>query len=97
MDPQYGTLIVSLFFSVSCFVMLIVGGLSVLAIMAMAGHFDVTEHKTLIIPSADVREILAEVEPYEETGWVVKTSFVSDAHGRALVVLMERKRRKIFK
>lgn len=97
MDPQYGTLLVSLFFSVSCFVMLIVGGLSVLAVMAMAGHFDVTEHKTLIIPSADTREILDEVAPYEEAGWVVKSAFVSDAHGRALVVILERKRRKLFK
>jgi len=97
MDPQYGTLLVSLFFSVSCFVMLIVGGLSVLFVLALAGHFDITQHKTLIIPSADVREILDEVEPYENDGWAVKSAFVSDAHGRALVVLLERKRRKIFK
>jgi hypothetical protein len=77
--------------------MLIVGGLAVLALLAMTGRFDITEHKTLVVPSAETREILDEVKPYEETGWIVKSAFVSDAHGRALVIILERKRRKIFR
>jgi hypothetical protein len=75
--------------------MLIVGMLATLFVLALAGYFDVVDHEEIIVK--DARKAMEAVRPWETQGYTVVTAFVSDDHGKALVIHLERKRRKLFR
>lgn len=93
MPPEYGPLVISLIFSLGCFTSLIMGAMFVIFILVKSGRFDVYEYKEVI---SEPRKAQQDIEPWLRLGYHVITSYVSEAHGKALVITLEKKTRRII-
>jgi len=91
MSSEYGTLIISLIFSLGCFTSLILGAMFILLILTKSGRFDVYDHKQIVTTP---RKQEADTTPWRRLGYYTVASYISEEHGKALVIEMEKKSRR---